>query len=283
MAESLKPSALAKQIHSIEFGHKISDKTATGFGTWFTDYNTWDTYHLVPSSRPVVNPPDAKTNYVDMPGIDGPLDMSTALTGTMLYKNREGSWEFVVANDYQSWDAIYHNLKNQLHGKFFEVRLLDEPSYYYKGRLFVNEWKSEQNWSKVTLDYNLQPYKFELNSGNEPWLWDPFNFENGVIRSYGYDESPLYVFDTLELDIPASERIQSLIIHVVSGTGLTVRIGHGASTYPLNSGANDMTEYLIQRMAPTADITQAFLGSKLTNLIFYGSGSVYVEYQGGWL
>ena len=36
--------------------------------------NTWDDWYLIPSSRPVVNPPKPKTKYIDIPGADGHLD-----------------------------------------------------------------------------------------------------------------------------------------------------------------------------------------------------------------
>lgn len=273
-------SALAKQIHSIDIGRKSTDG-----GLWTSLKNTWDDYHLVPSTRPVVNPPEPKTNYVDIPGIDGVLDMSTALTGTMLYKNREGSWDFVVANDYEPWEVIFHKLKNDLHGKRFDVRLMDEPYYYYKGRLSVNEWKSEQNWSKVTLDYYFQPYKFEINSGNEPWLWDPFSFKTGIIRNYGYASSPLTTSTSVPLSlwIASTERIQSLIIYVVSGTGLKVRVGGGSREYDLSSGRNDLTDFIVSEQDYTGDITHAYIGPDGRQLDFIGDGSVYVEFQGGWL
>ena len=53
--------------------------------------NTWDDWHLIPTSRPVVNPPSVKTNMIEIPGGDGVLDLTTALAGRVLYKNRTGA------------------------------------------------------------------------------------------------------------------------------------------------------------------------------------------------
>ena len=77
-------SAEAKSYHSVNFGDK----------------NTWDDWKLVPSNRPVIDPPTQKTNYIDIPGADGSLDISTALTGYPVYNDRVGSIEFIVMNDY---------------------------------------------------------------------------------------------------------------------------------------------------------------------------------------
>lgn len=60
---------------------------------FFGGKNTWDDWHIVPSSRPVIKPPTKKTNYLDIPGADGNLDLSEALTGYPVYNNREGSIE----------------------------------------------------------------------------------------------------------------------------------------------------------------------------------------------
>ena len=64
--------------HSITFGSK----------------NTWEDWHLVPTSRPLFLPPKQKKSITDIPGGDGVLDMSEALTGYPVFNNREGSFEF---------------------------------------------------------------------------------------------------------------------------------------------------------------------------------------------
>ena len=69
----------------------------------FGDKNTWDDWHLIPSSRPLFNPPTPKTKYQDIPGANGKLDLSEALTGYPVYDNRIGSFEFYVMNGYQEW------------------------------------------------------------------------------------------------------------------------------------------------------------------------------------
>ena len=283
-------SALSRQIHSINIGEKLTD----GSGRWkdSTLKNTWDTYHLVPSSRPVVNPPDVKTNYVDIPGIDGPLDLTESLTGIPMYENRKGSWDFVVANDYEPWTTIYHKLMNDLHGRKWLVSLQDEPMYYYKGRLSVNEWKSERNWSKITLDYNFEPYKYELNSGNEPWLWDPFNFETGVIRNYGSKEAfvsdgqtlihPFTVngADSITIYVQPTERPNATIVWVESGNDITVKLGGGSTQYPLQQGKNNLTATLASGLS---DPSFGYIHRQGRTFTFSGHGTVWVEFQGGWL
>ncbi|MGN1097770.1 MAG: hypothetical protein ACI4SS_02615 [Clostridia bacterium] len=147
------------------------------------DYrNTWDDWHLIPSSRPVINPPSVKTNIIDIPGAYGALDLSEALTGYPLYSNRTGSIEFIVANGYKSWDILYSEIMSYLHGKRLYLILEDDSSYYYEGRFEVNKWKSDKNWSIITIDYDLHPFKRDVFCTADDWLWDRFDFETGVIQ-----------------------------------------------------------------------------------------------------
>lgn len=147
------------------------------------DKNTWDDWHLVPTSRPVVNPPKARTKYIEVPGADGFIDLSDMLTGQILYDNREGSWEFIVQPGQMLWSKVYSEIMQYIHGNFLKIILEDDPDFYYEGRLFVNQWLSDKNESKITIGYNLAPYKkYSLES--RTWIWDTFNFETDIIREY---------------------------------------------------------------------------------------------------
>ena len=44
--------------------------------------NTWDDWHILAESRPVFAPPEPKTNYIDVPGGNGSLDLSELLRVT---------------------------------------------------------------------------------------------------------------------------------------------------------------------------------------------------------
>lgn len=152
--------------------------------------NTWDEWKIVPSSRPVFNPPKQKTQYLDIPGADGSLDVSEALTGYSVFENREGSIEFYVTNDYKKyrWQVVYENISNFLHGQQMRCILEDDPGYFYEGRFQVDSWASEKDYSKITINYNVKPYKYELTRSIDNWLWDPFNFETGYISAKLYNQ-----------------------------------------------------------------------------------------------
>lgn len=98
--------------HSITFGEK----------------NTWDDWHLIPTSRPVFNPPPTETHMIKIPGANGVLDLSESLTGYPIYENRTGSIEFIVENGHERWDIAYSDIMDYIHGKQMRAILEDDKA-----------------------------------------------------------------------------------------------------------------------------------------------------------
>lgn len=152
--------------------------------------NLYDEWGLIPTSRPLVNPPEVKTTYVKNPGSDGSIDFTDGLTGNIQYSSRKGSWEFWIRPEDQ-WADIYSAVMNYLHGIEHDVILEDEPKTIYHGRLSVSSWKSDKHNSLLVIDYQLDPYK-EYSEDNsilavEDWFTDPEQYitlkiKNGCTR-----------------------------------------------------------------------------------------------------
>lgn len=125
---------------------------------------------LLLKSPPKISAPEPKTYYVDIPGKHGHLDLSTALTGEVRYKNRKIELEFVpvffnnLYNDY-----AYTIVLNALHGKTMEVQLPDKIiDCVWVGKILVGEPEIEKSHImtiKVTVD--AYPYRYSLDNGEE--------------------------------------------------------------------------------------------------------------------
>ena len=133
-------------FHSITFGEK----------------NTWDDWHLVPSSRPVFSSPSKKTASVDIPGGNGAVDLSESVSGAPIFQNRTGSIEFTVQNGFMEWQKLYSELMSYLHGKKMRAVLEDDPNYYYEGRFAVDSWSSDEHYSTVTISYTVSPRRYHM-------------------------------------------------------------------------------------------------------------------------
>ena len=170
--------------HTILFTDGSTAVNRTTGMTELIGANTWDTWHLIPTKRPSVAPPEPVIKKVQIPGRNGQLDFSTYLTGKTVYGERTGSWEFVVDNDHEDWTTIRDKMAEYLHGKRMSCVLNDDPNYLYTGRFTVSNWDSGANNSRISISYVLYPYKVnwraaDMASAN--WLWDPFNFEMDTI------------------------------------------------------------------------------------------------------
>lgn len=157
------PSTQAIGFHSITIGNDTD-----GYK------NTWDDWHLVPSSRPLIAPPPIKSSYLELVGGDGFIDMTESLAGKTVYGNRSGSWEFIVINPgqvpsdtvFKQWSVLYSDIMRFLHGKKHNIILNDESGWYYAGRLSVNAWNPGQHNSTIAINYNVDPYKRNVTNSN---------------------------------------------------------------------------------------------------------------------
>lgn len=132
-----------------------------------TYIDTWDDWRLIPSSAPVIAPPIERKKFVTVPGRDGCLDYSQSVAKKPTYDDRTGKIEFYLENDYPGWDweTAYVTICETLKGQRVRFALEDNPSHYYEGLLWVNQYKSDKGHSKITLEYELHPTMHTLNVG----------------------------------------------------------------------------------------------------------------------
>lgn len=242
----------------------------------FGDKNTWDDWKILPTERPVFAPPKPKTTYIDIPGGNGALDLSESLTGYPIYENRTGSFTFRVMNDYVEWHERYTEIMEYLHGRSMNAILADDPNYFYKGRFTVDSWASGDTWSQITIGYTVDPYKWSVLSSVDPWLWDPFNFSNGVIleetfSSIKIDSPNGWTASTFDANMFGRAPI-SPTFNVSDSNGLTVRF---INTYL----GIDETVYLIDGKNTIPDFV--FYGQSSYTLMFKGVGTVSIEFRVG--
>ncbi len=224
------------------------------------DKNTWDDWHLISTSRILFNPPSVKTSYVDLPGGDGTLDLTEVLAGRPTYNNRTGSWTFYVMNGYQEWYELYSDIMQYLQGKEFDAVLEDDPAFTYHGRFQVDAWRSDPTWSKIVISYNVGPYKKDVAGYGDNWLWDPFNFERDIIKSY----KNLVVDGTLSM-VYVNETMITIPTFITTADDMTVTFKE--NTYTLSLGSNTFKDLRFD--------------SGENPLVFNGHGKVTIENIGG--
>ena len=207
------------------------------------------------------------------------LFRSQALTGYPVYQNRTGSIEFIVMNGFKPWHMAYSDIMDYLHGQNMRAVLEDDPEYFYEGRFAVNAWKSEKDWSRIVIDYDVGPYKWSVLSSIDDWLWDPFNFQNGVIRAAIFKNIAVSTATTTRrLDAALFGRAPVCPRFIVSSTarrGVHVRF------------VNPQLDLDITKLLPDGEIQIpefVFFGSQGATIYLWcdsGTGTVSVDFRQG--
>lgn len=232
----------------------------------FDDMDSWNDWHLIPSAKMVMPPPKMKQHYVNLPGTHGSIDLSTALTGYPTYENRTGSMQFILSPEY-NWQQYFSKITNYLHGRVCKLVLKDDRSYFYEGRCTVDQLGSDGKLNAVVIGFNVSPYKQEIQDSSEQWLWDPFNFYTGVIRT----SRNMAVNGSLTVKCPPT--YQPAFPKFTCSSAMTVK-----HTGYMSDGTRVNDTYSLP--AGTSVPGMMFYDYEST-LVFTGNGTVTISYRGG--
>lgn len=169
----------------INFTESFSNYSISGF--YISEFNTWDTWRLIPTSNPIVAPSQVVTNYTDLTVWSGTLDESDVLTGSVFRQICSGSWEFLLDFDYSEKYIdiyeIYTNILEGIHGQNKIIILNANPDYYYFGRVFVEsvDDPADGNRVRITLSYNIQPFLYSADSSSLIQYYDESTHESSGI------------------------------------------------------------------------------------------------------
>lgn len=232
-------------------------------GVTYGEMHSFNDWNLLLKELPNIAPTEPKTLFVDVPGGDGDLDLTESLTGIVRYENREITCTFLSREPKCGWPELYSAIQDFLHGKRMNFKLDNDPGYYYTGRFRVSDWSHDGHFYTVKIIGSVDPYKYEIFSSLDDWLWDDFSFDTGIIREY----KDLAVDGTLELTIIGSRKPVRPEFIVVSTDGSGMTLTYNGTDYTLPDGRS---------MVPAICI-----GEGEYTLIFTGSGTVSVDYRGG--
>lgn len=215
-----------------------------------------------------IGTPEPNFNYVDVPGKSGVLDLTSAL-GPVTYKNRKVYFGCVEYADAPEHIDRYSEILNKYHGQAVKIVFDDDKEYYYQGRCLVSAEYENNVIRGVEFEIDADPFKYPVFASDEDWLWDPFNFNTGVIRNY----RNITVSGTKTVDIVAYEQAESPRFYVALNSGQTnMRMQYDGETYYLTNGMNTFPQIVIQSLDVHEDIHQ---------FTFIGQGRVSINLSGG--
>ena len=125
-------------------------------------FNTWYDLRLIVTAKTI---PDAepKTNYVQLDGMSGSLDLSEALTGEITYSDRTISATFWT--DYgnrKDREALLRKITTSLHGKKIKIIEPDDLNHYFYGRVKIKSKKNNLAYAEFTIEAVCDPWRYAL-------------------------------------------------------------------------------------------------------------------------
>lgn len=103
------------------------------FGVIIGEKHTYRDWGLV-CTRIEIADPERKTYLVSVPGRDGDLDLSEALTGEANYGNREIKMEFIRREkEFARWHVKYSDILDYCHGQRRRIILDSDRGYFMMG------------------------------------------------------------------------------------------------------------------------------------------------------
>lgn len=222
--------------------------------------HTYRDYGLYVTNTNPIAPPEVKVEYITIPGRNGSIDLTEALTGYTVYGNRVITLELGGKRPSNQWPGFMSDFLNAVHGKMVEVVFDNEPDWYYKGRATVeSDYQKGNEIATFTLTINADPYKYSILTSVQPWLWDPFSFVDGVIRYY----NQITVNGTTEVTVIGSKKPTIPVFN--ASAAMTVNFD--GKTYDLTAGENKIYDIVLMDQEYT--------------LKFTGTGTVSINYQAG--
>lgn len=202
-------------------------------------------YGLLLASK-TISAPSVRTNMIVVPGRDGAIDATDALTGEPTYDTRIISISLfgIKSISGKEWPVAVSDFCNAFHGKKVKVFFPEDSAHYYSGRLSVGE---------IKLDGGRQLLPVEI-------ICDPWKYKNAKTTVSRSDLGTAYK----QLSLPNESRPVIPNITVAQDTTLL----WGSSTINVNAGDHILPDI---RLAAGSNILKAKVAS--------GTGSISVTYQ----
>ena len=126
-------------------------------------YHTWHDWCLTLTAQDVT-PPEPKTNYIELDGAHGTLDLTEALTGEVAYSDRTVTASFWTSEGtFQERLTVLQNIVNALHGKKVPIIPPDDPEHYFLGRVRVKSQAWDQVHAELTIEAVCDPWRYAIN------------------------------------------------------------------------------------------------------------------------
>lgn len=123
-------------------------------------YNTFTDWDLILTSK-TITPPEPKTYYVEIDGMNGSIDLSESLSGTTVYKDRTISATFWTDKGNRSDRVkLLRQIRSAIHGKKVSIIEPDDPNHHFLGRIKITNEINNLAYAEISIEATCEPYRY---------------------------------------------------------------------------------------------------------------------------
>lgn len=229
-------------------------------------YHTLNDWGLAIGNTDYIGDVERESYYIDVPGADGFLDFSEAITGRRIFKSRPISIELGGKKPRNDWDIFLSDLRNIVEGREIKVVFDNDAGFYWTGRATVQGFKRNRELGTLTLTIpKADPYKYNVADSTEDWLWDSFDFETGIIDEGAEITVKTGETRTYTIVPDLMPFVPTIYVSVLGADGL--KMTANGEVYQLTKGKNRFADIVV-------NIEDVLLS-------FTGSGTLSIQYRRG--
>lgn len=132
----------------------------------FNNYNTAYDWGLLLTAKDLTNP-EPKTNYQELGGVSGTIDLTEALTGEVAYSDRTLTASFSLSEGtVPEREVVLNTITAALHGKSVHIVEPDAPGHYLIGRVKVLNKVSTHALTTFDIEATCKPWRYSLEESN---------------------------------------------------------------------------------------------------------------------
>jgi len=136
-------------------------------GVRFGNLHSYDDFGMILKSK-TIPVPQPKTSIIEIPGADGCLDLSTALTGGKVkFNNRNLQFVFTLIG--KNCEAKKSEITNAIQGNVFEIIVDTDPCFYYVGRCNITSFEQGVATAELIIECDCKPYKYNTQETQLEW------------------------------------------------------------------------------------------------------------------
>lgn len=175
------------------------------------EFKTFDDFGLVLQSK-VIPPATPKITRVDVPARNSSLDYSEVL-GPVRYDDRTIVMNFKITDmKFETIEQFKSRISALIDGKKGRIIFDDDIGYYWLGRFTISPFNIGRGINPVitfSITAVCDAYKYSIFTNDDDWLWDPFDFDDGIINQVSNYIIPSHGHADMFFIVPEDDRIVS--------------------------------------------------------------------------